>query len=240
MIGMLLTGSCNTIILKVQNQTQGAQEVGDPNYPNQKYTHPFIQSAILFTGCFICFIPYYLKVAYQKYYKKVNEDEEVMIESQTIDPNSTKLKTSINPILLLLPAVLLNASGTLMMLALTMVAASVYQMLRGMIIIATAVLSITILKRKLYRHHWSSIILIFTGLSLVGVAVLLAEPDTGHEASPTAPLGVILLIVSQIFVGFLFIVEEKFLSQYQLDPMYCAGWEGAWGLAQNLIMLPAF
>ena len=106
------------------------------------------------------------------------------------------MKTSINPILLLLPAVLLNASGTLMMLALTMVAASVYQMLRGMIIIATAVLSITILKRKLYRHHWSSIILIFTGLSLVGVAVLLAEPDTGHEASPTAPLGVILLIVS--------------------------------------------
>ncbi len=57
-------------------------------------------------------------------------------------------------------------------IALTMVAGSVYQMMRGMKIAITAFFSIVFLKRKLYRHHWSSVVVIFVGLILVGVAVL--------------------------------------------------------------------
>jgi drug/metabolite transporter (DMT)-like permease len=56
-----------------------------------------------------------------------------------------------------------------------MVAASVYQMLRGTIIIITAGMAIIFLKRKLYRHHWSSIAVIFTGVFLVGLAALLIK-----------------------------------------------------------------
>ena len=59
-----------------------------------------------------------------------------------------------------------------MNIALTMVAASVYQMLRGMKVLITALLSIIFLKKKLYRHHWTSVGVIFIGLILVGIAVL--------------------------------------------------------------------
>jgi drug/metabolite transporter (DMT)-like permease len=50
-------------------------------------------------------------------------------------------------------------------------------MLRGMIIIVTSAFSIIFLKRKLYRHHWTSVGVIFTGVALVGVAAVLESKD---------------------------------------------------------------
>jgi drug/metabolite transporter (DMT)-like permease len=87
------------------------------------------------------------------------------------------LKTNINPLLLAIPACFDIVASTLMNIALTMVAASVYQMLRGMIIIITAVMAIIFLKKKLFRHHWTSIGVIFIGVAMVGLAALLIKAD---------------------------------------------------------------
>jgi drug/metabolite transporter (DMT)-like permease len=103
------------------------------------------------------------------------------------------LKTNINPLLLAIPAAFDICASTLMNIALTMVAASVYQMLRGTIIIITALMSIIFLKRKLYRHHWSSIACIFIGVFMVGLAAMIWSSDTD---APTKPLGLILLVIS--------------------------------------------
>jgi drug/metabolite transporter (DMT)-like permease len=67
-------------------------------------------------------------------------------------------------------------------------------MLRGMIIIITAAMSIIFLKRKLFLHHWSSIAVIFLGVFLVGLASVL-WPDTSGGSS-TGALGIILLIIA--------------------------------------------
>lgn len=103
------------------------------------------------------------------------------------------LKTSINPLLLAIPASFDVIASTLMNIALTMVAASVYQMLRGMIIIVTSIMSIIFLKRKLYRHHWSSMAVIFIGVFLVGLSTLIDKNSKGGE---TKPLGLILLVIA--------------------------------------------
>lgn len=58
----------------------------------------------------------------------------------------------------------------LMNVALTMMAASTLQMLKGGTILITAIMSITILKRKINGQHWGSMFLIFIGLYLVGRA----------------------------------------------------------------------
>ena len=102
-----------------------------------------------------------------------------------------------------------------MYVALTMVAASVFQMLRAMIIIITACMSIIFLKRKLYRHHWSSMGIITAGVFLVGLAVYLAQDSNSDtETSPTSPLGVGLILLAQVFGAAMFISEEKLLSNY--------------------------
>lgn len=110
-------------------------------------------------------------------------------------------------------------------------------MLRGMKIIITAGMSITFLKKKLYRHQWSSIAVIFLGLILVGIAVL---TSTSKNAIETKPLGVIILLIATVFSSGLYVVEEKLLGSYSLDPLKVVGLEGLWGSIMWCILLPIF
>ncbi len=82
-------------------------------------------------------------------------------------------------------------------------------MLRGMKVLITALFSVFFLKRKLYRHHWTSVAVIFIGLVLVGVAVLTGNNTTGITSSP---LGVVILLLATIFSSCLYVVEEKLLG----------------------------
>jgi drug/metabolite transporter (DMT)-like permease len=122
-------------------------------------------------------------------------------------------------------------------IALTMVAGSVYQMMRGMKIAVTAFFSIVFLKRKLYRHHWSSVAVIFIGLVLVGVAVLTGGSTNGIASEP---LGIILLLLGTVFTSGMFIVEEKVLGSYYLDPLKVVGYEGLFGFLMWCVLLPIF
>ena len=106
-----------------------------------------------------------------------------------------------------------------------------------MIIIVTAVMSILFLNRKLFRHHWSSVGVIFTGVALVGIAAVVSSANSEEAVNP---LGIILLILAQLFSGGLYIVEEKLLGDYYLDPLKVVGLEGLWGLIMTLILLPIF
>ena len=110
-------------------------------------------------------------------------------------------------------------------------------MLRGMKVLVTAVLSILFLKKKLYRHHWTSIAVIFIGLVLVGVAVLTASDSKSIDSSP---LGIVVLLIATVFSSCLYVVEEKLLGQYTLDPLKVVGLEGLWGTIMWCILLPIF
>lgn len=55
---------------------------------------------------------------------------------------------SINPLLIALPAICDICGSSLMFIALTMTAASVYQMMRGVIVVITAFMALTFLGRK--------------------------------------------------------------------------------------------
>ena len=106
--------------------------------------------------------------------------------------NLFHLKTDINPFLLAIPAAFDIVASTLMNIALTMVAASVYQMLRGTIIIVTAAMMIIFLKKKLYIQHYSSMLVITLALVMVGLASIVE----GGGDSETNPVGLIILLVA--------------------------------------------
>jgi drug/metabolite transporter (DMT)-like permease len=154
----------------------------------------------------------------------------------------TQLKTKINPLLLAIPATCDICGSTLMFIALTQCAASVYQMMRGVIVIITALMSIAFLGKKQYAHHWLSLFSIITGVAIVGlVGVLYSKDEEGDDdKTPTTALGIILLLISQCFTGLLFISEEKLLSGYYLDPLLVVGLEGFWGCIYYAILLPIF
>ena len=52
MTGMLGTGTCNTLVTKVQDETHGL---------GQLFTHPYLQAAVMFLGELMCLPAYGVK-----------------------------------------------------------------------------------------------------------------------------------------------------------------------------------
>lgn len=83
-----------------------------------------------------------------------------------------------------------------MFIALTQTAASVYQMMRGIIVVITAGLAVSCLGEKRYVHHWLSLLSIVTGVAIVGIVSINASKSDSKHETPTTSLGVILLLIS--------------------------------------------
>jgi hypothetical protein len=78
-------------------------------------------------------------------------------------------------------------------------------------------------------------------VGLVGIAISNKNADHGDDSGATTTvLGIMLLLVAQGFTGGQFIVEEKLLGGYYLDPLYVVGLEGMWGCLIYAIILPIF
>ncbi len=62
MLGMLLTGTANTIVLKLQDIE--TTPMNDPK--GNKYNHPFFQCACMFLGEVLCLVTYGCIVLYER------------------------------------------------------------------------------------------------------------------------------------------------------------------------------
>lgn len=76
---------------------------------------------------------------------------------------------ALNPIWIAVPAIFDICGSSLMFVALTMTAASIYQMMRGVIVVITALLAIKFLGKRQYAHHYLSLVSIVFGVFIVGL-----------------------------------------------------------------------
>ena len=168
-------------------------------------------------------------------------------------------------ILLALPACCDITGTTLMNVGLLFVAASIYQMTRGALVLFVGLFSVLFLKRKLYLYQWSALFIVVLGVAIVGLAGAiepnpqkLPEPqdaesaiDTGimlarammQEAKETAQspealwtiVGVLMIALAQIFTATQFVLEEFILEKYELEPLKVVGWEGVFGFVVTVV-----
>jgi drug/metabolite transporter (DMT)-like permease len=152
-------------------------------------------------------------------------------------------------LLLALPAICDILGTTLMNAGLLMVAASIYQMTRGALVLFVGLFSVVFLRRKLHLFQWLSLVGVVTGVALVGLAgaiqpdskakatsltTLVAEDPMAAEAVRVV-LGVVLIAGAQVFTATQFVLEEFLLERSSIDPIEVVGWEGLFGLAVTLI-----
>lgn len=237
MAGMLLTGTANTVVLKIMDVAKAdyTDPVTKKLVKDGDFNHPFFQTALMFLGELCVLFAYFISEAVKK--RKAISDP---ASPGTIAAERTNLKTKINPFWLAIPGSCDFFGSTTMFFSLLMVDASVYQMLRGSIVIITAGFAMCFLKKKQYRHHFTSLFVIFMGLLLVGVSSVLSSDSSKkpqHDATTTI-IGIVLLLIAQVFAGTQFVVEEKILGNYYLNPMVVVGWEGFFGFTYYLIALP--
>jgi len=138
-----------------------------------------------------------------------------------------------------IPALFDICGSSLMFVALTMTAASIYQMMRGVIVVITAFMAIQFLGKKQYAHHWVSLFAIVLGVFIVGLVGIMYSSKSANT-SQTSILGIALLLLAQCFTGGQFVTEEKIFMGASLDPLYVIGFEGFWGMCVFAILLPIF
>ncbi|XP_061183493.1 solute carrier family 35 member F6-like isoform X3 [Saccostrea echinata] len=124
-------------------------------------------------------------------------------------------------------------------IGLVYVDASVWQMLRGSIIIFAGILSKIFLKRKLRAVHWSGMLVTMIGLVLVGCSSVFKSKTSSSSGSKTI-LGIILILGSQVVSASQMVIEELFLKKRSLHPLHVVGMEGTYGvIMMSAIVLPA-
>ena len=161
--------------------------------------------------------------------------------------------------LLAAPACCDIAGTTLMNVGLLFVAASIYQMTRGALVLFVGLFSVLFLRRKLYLYQWLALCVVVLGVALVGLAGALFVDNQGHDItqetvaaavrsatievgatakSPEAVravVGVLLIAAAQIFTASQFVLEEWILENYAMEPLQVVGWEGIFGFSVTVI-----
>lgn len=85
-------------------------------------------------------------------------------------------------ILLALPACCDIAGTTLMNVGLLFVAASIFQMTRGALVLFVGLFSVLFLHRKLYLYQWLSLVVVVGGVAIVGLAGALWNNEKTRDA----------------------------------------------------------
>lgn len=155
-------------------------------------------------------------------------------------------------LLLALPSICDILGTTLMNAGLLLVAASIYQMTRGALVLFVGLFSVLFLRRHLFLYQWLSLAGVVTGVAVVGLAGAMsadtstnasdgstvdaaaAVADAGTEALRVI-IGVLLIAGAQIFTATQFVLEEWILERSTVAPLTMVGYEGMFGLAVTVL-----
>eukprot|EP00919_Chromeraceae_sp_WS-2016_P034856 GHVR01082574.1.p1 GENE.GHVR01082574.1~~GHVR01082574.1.p1 ORF type:complete len:417 (+),score=79.55 GHVR01082574.1:28-1278(+) len=262
---MMISGSLNTLTTKLQNdqcvENCDSSVSTELVYLNQ----PLYQSLIMFVGetfcLFFLFIyhVYYIIYSFFKNNKTNNNNndnnnilhtttgggrelESVLVDQFQSIGSTESCKTTLKGkklFLLALPALCDMSGTTLMMAAFVFVSASVYQLLRGGLVIFTGLMAVTFLDASLAVYKWVALGLVTLGVVIVGMSSINEPTTRGHVAVSSLYnyIGIFLMIFAQLFIAGQFVFEAKILSEYRVSPLRCVGFEGLFGLCFSLITM---
>ncbi|KAI3637780.1 hypothetical protein MIR68_004429 [Amoeboaphelidium protococcarum] len=264
---MLVTGTANTLLNKFQDK----QCVRNCNNGDSKpiyYAQPVWQTLTVFFGNFLCMLVYLFNNISSGLHKQkqlvrnddlddaaplinaINDDATFQDQVSVKDDDSVKIMlrkelTGHLCLLLWLPTVCDIVATTLVNVGLLAVAASVYSMLRGSVVIFTGALSFLILRVKLPLYRIIALLAVMLGVSLVGLAPLLFqdasdEVQTQHQQFLNPAIGVVFIICAQLSAALQFVIEEQILLKYSAPPIKLIGLEGTFGLITLLFLMPLF
>lgn len=250
--GMLTTGSINTIVTKLadsvcQRNHENQPLLFDANDPTAapfwgpagstppyvftdkdcggvecggleqyhciSFNHPFVQAAFMFMGEILCGIAF--------------------IALRLLDKGEAM--PYFNPLYLAVAGLCDMTATSMMYVGLTMTYASTFQILRGFVVVTTAVFSQFVLKRQQQRFHWAGVVLVVIGTMIVGAAPFVPTPFGTKGGGPSqgasnAPLGNTIIVLAQVVVGIQMCWEEHYVTEYNIPALLVVGWEGFFGL----------
>eukprot|EP00929_Paragymnodinium_shiwhaense_P008582 TRINITY_DN11253_c0_g1_i1.p1 TRINITY_DN11253_c0_g1~~TRINITY_DN11253_c0_g1_i1.p1 ORF type:complete len:399 (+),score=107.25 TRINITY_DN11253_c0_g1_i1:84-1280(+) len=227
--GFLTTGSINTLTKKWQFQTcsssdsppVGKQGKGCPE-GQKKFDKPWSQNILMFVG------ESFMMGGYLVRQRK---------DGRTVTNGETARRP---PFYIFSAPAACDVLGTgIGGVGMLYISASVWQMMRGSLLIFTSLLSVMMLKKKLYLYNWTAVLVCAVGLALIGVSAILDQKDDGNGSNGVqyALLGMGLTVLSQFFAATQMVLEEFFVKGWKASAEQTVGSEGVWGICVMVVML---
>ncbi|KAJ2817562.1 hypothetical protein GGI24_005364, partial [Coemansia furcata] len=252
---------------------------------HENFEQPVWQTLNMFYGEMLCLACFYLFSLYQRRrdssprrdgYEAISETDEsdalavpttdalpaaaaaeVLAESEA--PRQPKPIAGYATLWMWVPAVCDLLGTTLMNVGLFFTTASVYQMLRGAVVVFSGLFSVLFLGHRLARFQVIALLLVVVGVTIVGLSNVISPPAqirSLHRYTPQsaasfgehadeinsdawkAVLGVVLVLGAQVFTATQFVVEEKIIRHYHLTPLRAVGLEGSFGALTVMAAIP--
>lgn len=175
----------------------------------KSFDHPYLMAGLMFLSESICLLFHIISTSAQ------------------LNSISTKY-------LFAIPALFDLCGSVLIFIGLSLSTASIYQMMRGFIIVITCLYSSVFLKSKIFKHQIIGVFLTCLGLSIIGLSSII----TSSKSAKNPALGIFFTIFSQFFSGGVFITEQVLLKRLKTKPLEAVGLEGFSGLCLSLLLLP--
>lgn len=235
-VGMLVTGTVNTLTMKIQFTFSSTDSTGD----NHLFQKPWWGTLNMLTA--MAAVGAVDKLVHMC--SGPSMAAEAAGESLLAKPVQVSHRRKV--LLVAYPAAFDLLATAFSCIGILYIPASVWQMLRGACLIFSAIFSITFLKRKLERYHWFGLEICVIGIISVGYAGVLStnasktvESTDGSNSAGTMLFGMGMVLLGQIVQAAQVIAEEWLMKDVDLPPMQIIGWEGIWGsLMMFLIVYP--
>ena len=122
--------------------------------------------------------------------------------------------------------------------ALFFVPPSIYSIAKNATVIFTALFSVFYLKKSLYRHQIFSIFIIMLGFILVAISdIVFGEQKSSSSFDFMSVIGILSLLISLMFQGFVFTYQEKLLDNFEINPLQMVGMESMMGAIVCTVLL---
>ena len=238
-MGMITFGALNTLVRKAQMVTCSKSDFpvdpvlskDCPSVDEEPFNKPWIGNIFMFMGEMLLLAGL--------------KGNRFLTSEVIIHP-----KPELPAYYLLLPASLDVLGSGVSGVGMMYISASVWQMMRGSLILFTAALLVIFIGRKLERQHIIGLSFATLGLSLVGVSSWLDSNDVpslfsqiyASASSSDALLGIALTVLSQLCTAVQVVVEESLLKMTNdtfcpPSPERVVAFEGLWGCLIMILVL---
>ena len=221
--GMLLFGTATVTIQKFVFDVTATGRGGDVH----KFKKPWFQTESMFIGMLSCLIVYDFIRMTRKCKAAKKTDAEAQLVNGAEDDSIQHCK---HYFYVAGPAMCDLCATSLMNIGLFYLDASIWQMLRGSMVLLSAIMTIIFLHRKYYCYHWFGILLVTCGLVIVAAASLMR--NTGDEKKSTTGqivMAICLVVGAQIIQASQIVIEEYLLKNVKAAASLIVGLEGMWG-----------
>jgi len=202
-------------------------QLNAPGYNNvvHNYDKPFMQSILMFFGMLFA---YFINKCWDPE-KKGNRP-----------PSPLRSK-----IIAAIPSSFDLFASTLMTFGLIYINVSIFQMLRGSMVIFSAILSIIFLHRHIKGYEWFGITICVIALIMIAIAGIYIPPygnddDSGSSSNKSSTgtkiMGSLFVIGSQLIQAGQIVTEEFILKDINMPALEIVGWEGIWGFILMIVV----